>query len=169
MNNENVFVFAKVRPQAKIPTKREEDGNFDLYICSDENEILFPPHTVKLVPTGIASAFSPKYRIAFRERGSNTKSNLKVSAGQIDSGFRGEYFVALHNDNDYPVVISKEVTEVEHHYIYEMHYVKVPYSKAVCQFAVEEVPIIEIKEITYDELKQIPSERGTGMLGSSNK
>lgn len=157
--------FAKVKPNAIIPTKREEDGCYDLYSCFEEESLTIPPHTVKLIPTGIASAFSSKYRIDFRERGSNTKPNLKVSAGQIDSGYRGEYFVALHNDNDIPVEITKTIDEFERH----EDFLRFPYSKAICQFAVEEVPQVDIFEISYEELKTFKSERGTGCLGSSKK
>ena len=44
-----------------------------------------------------------------------------------------------------------------------------PYNKAIAQLVVHEVPIMNINEITYEELKTIPSNRGTGKLGSSNK
>ena len=44
-----------------------------------------------------------------------------------------------------------------------------PYSKAIAQLIVHEVPKMDIKEISYDELKKIPSKRGTGSLGSSGK
>jgi len=157
--------FAKVKTNGIIPTKREEDGCFDLFSCFEDESISFKPHQVKLIPTGIASAFSSEYRIAFRERGSNTKSNLKVSAGQIDSGYRGEYFVALHNDNDIPLEITKLVNEVER----TDDFIRVPYSKAICQFAVEIVPQVNIEEVSYEELIAISSERGMGCLGSSLK
>lgn len=157
--------FAKINPTAIIPTKREEDGCFDLYSCFEDYEMTIQPHTVKLIPTGLASAFSSKYRIALRERGSNTKSGLIVMAGQIDSGYRGEYFVALYNSNNIPVEITKGVSEVEK----SEDLIRVPYSKAICQFAIEEVPNVDISEITYDELKTIPSVRGIGCLGNSGK
>lgn len=44
-----------------------------------------------------------------------------------------------------------------------------PYSKAICQALILPVPKMNSKEVTYDELKSIASERGMGMLGSSNK
>jgi len=163
----DIVYFAKVKSESEaiIPTKREEDGCYDLYAYFQENEIVIPPHQVKLIPTGIASAFSPTYRVGFRERGSNTKSNLEIMAGQIDSGFRGEWFVALQNNNSIPVEITKSVNEVEK----TEDYIRVPYSKAMCQFAVEEVPPVTIKETTYDEILKISSQRGLGCLGSSNK
>ena len=162
---EDKILFAKVRPDAIIPTKREEDGCYDIYSNFDEEMFVIPPHQVKLVPTGIASAFDKKYRIGIRERGSNTKGTLIVMAGQIDSNFRGEWFVALYNGNDIPVAISKEVTDV----VKTEDYIQVPYTKAIAQFAVEIVPKVEVKEVTFDDIKAIESDRGFGMLGSSGK
>lgn len=167
-----IIYFAKTKPNAIIPTKREEDGCYDIYACFEEKEITISAHTVKLIPTGIASAFSSDYRIAFRERGSNTKGTLIVMAGQIDSGYRGEYFVALYNGNNCPVTISKDFDEVTKTYksgTDELGEIFVPYKKAICQCAVEEVPQIIINEILYEDLMKFTSDRGIGMLGSSNK
>ena len=44
-----------------------------------------------------------------------------------------------------------------------------PYEKAICQALVVPVRNTTVEEITYDELKGIASERGTGALGSSGK
>jgi dUTP pyrophosphatase len=157
--------FAKTRPDAKIPTKRQGDGCYDLYVCFDEEFVTIPPHSVKLVPTGLCSTFDSNYRIGFRERGSNTKSALLVMAGQIDSNFTGEWFVALYNGNDIPIEITKNVSEV----MKEEDFIRVPYCKAVAQFAVEEVPQVDIEEVDADYIMNLNTERGAGMLGSSNK
>ena len=161
--------FAKVRPDAKIPTKRTEDAGFDLYACLDEyvDWICIPPHTSQLIPTGIASAFDSDWAVIFRERGSTGVKNMKINAGVIDSGFRGEYFVSLYNGNDVPVYITKymdgeQAPEAKDAILY-------PYSKAIAQALVIPVPTVNVEEITYEELESIPSERGVGQLGSSNK
>ena len=44
-----------------------------------------------------------------------------------------------------------------------------PDTKAIAQLVLHEVPIVNIEEISYEELKEIPSERGNGKLGSSGK
>ena len=44
-----------------------------------------------------------------------------------------------------------------------------PYEKAITQMIVVPVPSVDVEEYTYDELKAIPSKRGDGCLGSSNK
>ena len=161
--------FAKVKPNAIIPTKRVEDAAFDLYACIEDYEdwICIPPHSSKLIPTGIASAFNPNWAIIFRERGSTGVKNMKINAGVIDSGFRGEYFVSLYNGNDVPVYITKymdgeQAPEPKNAILY-------PYEKAIAQALVIPVPEVNVEEISYDELKNIPSERGMGALGSSNK
>jgi dUTP pyrophosphatase len=159
--------FAKVRPDAKIPTKRTEDAAMDIYACFDLDWIDIQPHSSELIPTGIASAFDPNWAIVFRERGSTGVKNMKINAGVIDSGFRGEYFVSIYNGNDVPLYITKymdgeQAPEPKNAILY-------PYSKAIAQALVVEVPEVNVEEITYEELQQIPSERGTGMIGSSNK
>ena len=162
---ENQLLFAKTRPNAIIPTKRDEDGCYDIYACFDEKEMTIEPFTNKLIDSGIATAFDKKWRLAIRERGSNSKSGLITMSGQVDSGYRGSIFVSLYNANSVPVIITKEATEL----VKTENYIKVPYSKAIAQFAMEEVPVLEEKEIDYEILKTIASERGTGVLGSSGK
>lgn len=162
----DTLLFAKVKSEATIPTKRYEDGCFDVYVLFDEEEVLIKPHEIKLFSTGIATAVSPKYRLDFkRERGSTGTIGLVPRSGQVDSGYRGEVFVPLQNTTNKNIVISKKTNEkniTDDEIVY-------PYTKAVCQMAVEIVPDLETKEITFEELQAIPSERGKGSLGSSGK
>ena len=162
---ENELLFAKTKDGAIIPTKRDEDGCYDIYACFDEDEVEIKPFTNKLIDSGIATAFDKRWRLAIRERGSNSKSGLITMSGQVDSGYRGSIFVSLYNANSVPVIISKNVDALEK----TDDYIKVPYSKAIAQFAMEEVPVLEEKEIDYEILKTIASERGVGALGSSGK
>lgn len=161
----NELLFAKTKEGAIIPTKRDEDGCYDLYPCFDDLFIAIQPHENKLIDTGIATAFDKKWRLAIRERGSNTKSNMIVMAGQIDSGYRGSIFVSIYNGNDIPIEISKMAKEVE----VTKDFISVPYTKAIAQFAMEEVPTMKEKVVSYEELKSQNSERGCGKLGSSSK
>lgn len=196
----NDLVFAKVKPNAIIPTKKYEDAGRDVYACFEEDYIVIPSHTTKLIATGIASAMSPKYEIRLRDRGSNGSKGIHVNAGSIDSGFRGEWFVAWCNTNYRDVILSKlslqelidkygSIDEDGDTYIpidstkpldvkgnrlwidVEENYMPIvyPYSKAIAQAEVCEVPVMNQYEITYEELQAIPSERGTGALGSSGK
>lgn len=178
-SNTTVF-FAKVKPDAKIPTKREEDAGYDIYASFDEDYIVFNPHETKLIPTGIASALSPDYFFRLVERGSNSSKGIGQRAGVIDSGYRGEWFVGLTNHNDTIIVISK-LSEDETRDIIRKNLIKnlsnyisdriviYPYSKAICQALLLPVPKSNISEISYDALQTIESDRGIGKVGSSGK
>ena len=157
--------FARLRPNAVIPSKRDEDSDYDLYACFDEEEFVISPLSTAFIPTGIVSAFPPNLGVKIEERGSNAKWCGITQAGVIDSGYRGEWFVAMYNGNSVPVHISKAVSEVER----RADAVFVPYSKAVCQFNVREIISPKIKTVSVEEIMAAPSERGAGRLGSSGK
>ena len=156
--------FAKVHPNAIIPSKRDEDMGFDIYACFDEDYIVINPHETKLIPTGIASACDSDYGFLLRERGSTGSKGIALRAGVIDSGYRNEWFVGLTNTTDNILYISK--LNKKEHSVYSIVY---PYSKAIAQALIVPVPKTKIDELSYDELKAIKSERGMGALGSSNK
>lgn len=163
--NDKTLYWAKVKENAIIPTKRLEDGCYDIYACID-GEIVIKPHEIVTLPTGIASAFSHKYRLDFqRERGSTGSIGLVPRCGQVDSGYRGEVFLKLQNTTNKNIVISTFVEDK-----FENDQVVIyPVIKAVCQAALEIVPEVEEEEISYEDLVKIPSERGMGRLGSSGK
>lgn len=159
--------FAKVKEGAIVPSKRDEDVGFDIYACFEEDWVEIAPFTSKLIPTGIASAFDKEWGILFRERGSTGVKNLKVNAGVIDSGFRSEWFVSLYNANNVPIYITKFMSGEKAPA--NNNAILYPYEKGIAQAVVIPVPNATIDEISYDELKEIKSERGMGMLGSSKK
>jgi dUTP pyrophosphatase len=47
--------------------------------------------------------------------------------------------------------------------------IRIPYSKAIAQCAVELIPDVEVVEVSADEIKSLKTERGEGKLGSSGK
>lgn len=161
----NKIKFAKVNPNAIIPTKRDEDAGYDIYACFDEEYMLINPHQTVLVPTGITSAFSNDYVIIMKERGSTGSKGMGQRCGVIDSGYRGEWFISMTNHNDKPLIITKQNDTSN----LEDDYVVYPYSKAICQALLLPLPCSESVEITYDELCNIKSERGNGNIGSSGK
>ncbi|OON98696.1 MAG: dUTP pyrophosphatase [Epulopiscium sp. Nele67-Bin004] len=164
--DKSVIYFAKTHQDGIIPSKREEDGAFDIYARFDDDYIIIKPHQTVMVPTGIASAFSSDYVAILKERGSNGSLGIGQRAGVIDSGYRGEWFVGLTNHNDTALIIAKEgvvlPTNIENPIIY-------PYTKAVAQCIVTVVPKVVPTEIDYDTLKTFESERKDGKLGSSQK
>lgn len=165
----NKIYWAKVKEQAIIPTKREEDAGYDLYPCFEEDYIEIAPLTTKLVPLGVASAFDANYVLILKERGSSGTKGLAQRSGVIDSGYRGEYMAPVTNVNNKPIRIAKkEVVDTWSDYAKEQILIY-PYEKAICQGVLLVMPSLESKEISYEALQQIESQRGLGRLGSSGK
>lgn len=176
--DENKILWAKTKENAIIPTKEDENAGYDIYACFEEDYIIINPMSTKLIPTGIACALNEKYYMQLEERGSTGSKGIKRSAGIIDSGYRGEIFVALTNCNKIPIIISKskDKTEFENSKILSKDfdvfwndYIFYPYSKAICQGIIHESIKLQNEEVSYEELLKYSSNRGTGKLGSSKK
>lgn len=166
---ETIIKFAKVRPTAKIPTKRPEDAGYDIYADFEEDYIRINPHETVMIPTGLASACDPEYYFELKERGSTGTKGLAQRCGIIDSGYRNEWFVPITNTTNHIILIAKKDRSPLMWCDYPSDTVVYPYEKAICQVILRRVPTAEVEEITYDELKEIKSERGLGALGSSGK
>lgn len=167
MNKEKIN-FYRMNIDVKLPSKRNEDGGYDLYAYFKEDYIVIEPFRSAMIPTGLKSAFDKSRRLVFQQRGSTGVKNLIVEAGLIDSNFRGEWFVIIYNANEKPLIITKEKNQ-ETLDILADDYVVYPYSKAICQFKSQIVPDDEICEITERELTSFESDRESGALGSSGK
>ena len=176
--------FAKVRPDAIIPSKRTEDMGYDIYACFDEDYMVINPHETRLIPTGIASACDTGYGFLLFERGSTGSKGIARRCGVIDSGYRNEWFVGLTNTTNNRLFISKlnkdelikelcldRENPIDWHIAENevLNSIIYPYSKAIVQAIVTPVLETSEQEMAYDDLKAIPSERGLGKLGSSLK
>ena len=162
--------FAKVHPDAKIPTKRREDAGYDLWPCFNEDWIEIPPFENRLIPTGIASALDEDWAFIFRERGSTGTKNIKVSAGVIDSGFNGPWFVDIYNANKVSLFISKIGETGEQSPLTEHpDAILYPYEKAIAQALLVYVPDTNETVVDYEEIKNRETERGCNQLGSTNQ
>ena len=166
-----IVKFAKVRPTAKIPTKRVEDAGYDIYADFEEPFILINPHETVMIPTGIASACDTDYCFVLKERGSTGTKGIAQRCGIIDSGYRDEWFVPITNTTDDYIMIAKsdDVNTDVFGSIPMKKIIRYPYEKAICQALIIPVPTVDVEEYTYEELVAIPSSRGTGALGSSGK
>lgn len=174
--NEDKIYFAKMKEGAVIPTKREEDAGYDLYACFDEDFFVVEAGKTRAIPTALAVAYSKKYYAQIEERSSMAKLGIKKSGGVMDSGYRGEYLIVTYNTNDKPFVISKKTAEeigksffVDGKKYDTSEVILYPYTKAICEMVLQIVPKMEEQELSYEELKNIPSARKTGGFGSSNK
>ena len=141
--------FKKLNFAAIRPTKRDCDAGYDIYgIPSVSEETLgfysFQPGEVVMIPTGIATAIPEGYVAIVKERGSTGSKGLAVRCGVIDSGYRGEWFIAIQN-----------TTEKSINY---------PVEKAIAQ-----VVFVKAETVCFEDDELDESERGDGKLGSSGK
>jgi dUTP pyrophosphatase len=95
--------FAKVRPDAKIPTRGSNlAAGYDLYAaCESTVEIM--PHETKMIGTGLSiQPPSGYFGAIFARSGLAAKRGLRPAncVGVCDEDYTGEYIVALHNDSN---------------------------------------------------------------------
>lgn len=100
-----------LHPNAKVPTRgSEEAAGLDLYACIDYDHTIQPDDTLT-IPTGIAIAVKTGYAgFIFARSGLATKQGLRPAncVGVIDSDYRGEVLVVIHNDSKVPQTITKD-------------------------------------------------------------
>jgi len=90
---------------AKIPTYGNEySAGFDIY--SSEDSIIYPRET-KMICTGI-SVEIPEGKVCFIwDRSGMGSKGIHKFAGVIDSDYRGEFKIILHNSTSQPFKIKK--------------------------------------------------------------
>ena len=96
-----VIKFKKLTNTATVPTKaHSEDACHDLY-ADEPDGVVIPPHQTVKIHTGIAMEIPTGYWGAILARsGIATNRGLRPAncTGVVDSNYRGEIIVALHND-----------------------------------------------------------------------
>lgn len=100
----------KVKENAVIPTYGSQfAAGADLYACLD-NDVTINPNETVMIPTGIAVEIPVGYAgLIYARSGIATKRGLAPAnkVGVIDSDYRGEIMVALHNHSGIAQTISK--------------------------------------------------------------
>ena len=108
MHRQPVFI-KRVRPNARLPVYGTEfSAGADLCACLDAPVTLAPNET-HLIPIGIAAELPEGYvGLVFARSGLATKRGLAPAnkVGVIDSDYRGEFFVPLHNHGASPQTIE---------------------------------------------------------------
>lgn len=131
---------------ALLPTKATEgSAAFDLYAYTEAP--LEPCETFKY-KTGVALEIPEgSVGLIFPRSGLSTKFGIRLSncVGVIDSDYRGEIIVALHNDGDESYMINR--------------------GDRIAQLMIVDIPKIGIEEVA--ELSD--TKRGIGGFGSSGK
>lgn len=143
MTNINI---KKLDSVAKIPTHGSASAaGYDLY-ATNTKEIDIAPHSTIKFGTGIAMEIPEGYFGAiFARSGLATKKGLRPAncVGVIDSDYRGEIIVPLHNDTDEIMTVFPQ--------------------DRIAQLVI--LPYLAINFIETEELKS--TERGKGGFGST--
>ena len=111
MNKVNVK-FKKLKENAIVPTYGSEyAAGADLYACMDDgiNEISINPGETVLIHTGIAMELPVGYAgLIYARSGLATKKGIAPAnkVGVVDSDYRGEFLVPLHNHSNVAATIE---------------------------------------------------------------
>ena len=101
--------FIKLDDRAVVPTYGSASAaGADLYALAGEN-IVIPPHKTVMIHTGLAVELPEGYcGLIFARSGIATKRGLAPAnkVGVVDSDYRGEFMVALHNHSDESATIA---------------------------------------------------------------
>ena len=143
----------KLYEDTKLPTRADNgSAGMDLYAYLVDKDIadvlVIPPHRTEMVSVGFAMEIpNGTYGAIFARSGLASKQSLRPAncVGVVDSTYRGEVFVALHNDSD-------EIKYIHH-------------KDRIAQMIIMEYPTVEITET--DVLSD--TERGNGGFGSSGR
>jgi dUTP pyrophosphatase len=135
----------RLRDDAVLPQRAYEgDGGFDLAACES---VVIGPGERAVLGTGLAVALPSGYAAFVQPRsGLAARNGITIvnSPGLVDSGYRGEILVVLHNtDREQPFVVEPGMR--------------------IAQLVVVRLPEVDLQEV--DELPE--SERGARGHGSS--
>lgn len=99
----------KLDEHAILPTRGSVDAaGYDLYVKTTEDTVI-PPHETVMIGTGLAMEIPQGYFGAiFARSGLACKSGLRPAncVGVVDSDYRGEFIIAVHNDTDAERVVA---------------------------------------------------------------
>lgn len=136
----------KLTDTAKLPTRGSSSAaGYDLY-ADIEVKTVISPHTTVMIPTGLSMEIPDGYFGAiFARSGLAVKEALRPAncVGVVDSDYRGEFMIALHNDGDKERIVE-------------------PYER-IAQMVV--IPYLQVDFEETDSLSD--TERGEGGFGST--
>ena len=138
----------KLDEKATIPTYGTEfAAGADLYACLDD-ALTINPHETILVHTGVAMEIPTGFAgLIYARSGIATKRGLAPAnkVGVVDSDYRGEIMVALHNHSAVPQIIEN--------------------GERIAQLVI--APYVVADFVLSDELDD--ADRGSGGFGSTGK
>lgn len=138
--------IVKLQQNAHVPTYGSADAaGADLYACIDEAVTIQPSQTV-LIPTGLSMEIEQGFAgFIYARSGLATKRGLAPAnkVGVIDSDYRGQVMVSLHNHTEQPQTVEP--------------------GERVAQMVF--APVYQAQFCEVDALQD--TERGTGGFGST--
>lgn len=155
--------FYKENEKAILPSKREEDAGYDVYMIPSDKDIIIEKGQTLLLDTGLKSAFDKDYVLLGRERGSTGIKGMRFGAGVIDSGYRGNIMIPINNTSDRPICLTHDNRTSD------VNMICYPQNKAIGQLLLVPVIHADITELTKEQYDSLESKRGQGAFGSSNK
>ena len=105
----DMICVKKLRPGAILPTYGSvEAAGADLYACLEDAVVIAPGQTV-FIPTGLAMEIPKNCAgLIYARSGLACKRDLAPAnkVGVVDSDYRGEFMVALHNHGNQDQTVS---------------------------------------------------------------
>lgn len=141
--------FKKLNENAIMPTYGSQfAAGADLYACTNGETVTFGPGETKLIKTGIAMEIPEGYAgLIYARSGIANKRGLAPSnkVGVVDSDYRGEIMVSLHNHS----LAEQSITDGER----------------IAQMVI--APFLKVEYTEVEELTE--TVRGEGGFGSTGK
>lgn len=138
----------KLREDAVVPTYGSPyAAGADLYACLEEEQAVSPGQTV-MFHTGIAMEIPEGYAgLIFARSGLASKRGLAPAnkVGVVDSDYRGEFMIALHNHSDVPQTVLP--------------------GERIAQMVI--TPVLAAEFLQVEELEE--TQRGSGGFGSTGR
>ena len=138
----------KLREDAVVPTYGSPyAAGADLYACLEEEQVVSPGQTV-MFHTGIAMEIPEGYAgLIFARSGLASKRGLAPAnkVGVVDSDYRGEFMIALHNHSDVPQTVLP--------------------GERIAQMVM--TPVLAAEFLQVEELEE--TQRGSGGFGSTGR
>ena len=138
----------KLREDAVVPTYGSPyAAGADLYACLEEEQVVSPGQTV-MFHTGIAMEIPEGYAgLIFARSGLASKRGLAPAnkVGVVDSDYRGEFMIALHNHSDVPQTVLP--------------------GERIAQMVI--TPVLAAEFLQVEELEE--TQRGSGGFGSTGR
>jgi len=133
----------KLNSEAVIPTRAHtDDAGSDLYVNGKQ---IITAHTTMAVGTGISMEIPNGFVGLIWDKSSVGAKGLKTLGGVIDSGYRGEVKVVVHNLTNDDIVFE--------------------HGQKLAQILIQKVELLDIEEV--EELSE--TKRGEGGFGSTGR